>query len=344
VRLKPIKVLVVDDSLLVRHSFSEILNSEPDIEVVGTAPDPFVARDLILELKPDVLTLDVEMPRMDGITFLKKLTKHSPMPVIIVSSLTQKGSEVAMDALEAGAVEVIAKPGPGYNLNDMKAHLISAVKAAYKSRHQIKNHSLFAFKSAKQKFSLQKQSKKIIAIGASTGGTSAIYSILSMLPSDIPGIVIVQHLPAHFTKSFAKRLDNGCTLNVKEAKDGDIIQEGTALIAPGNLHMTIKKSGQSHMARIKSGHRVCFQRPSIDVLFKSIAKADPLHTVAVILTGMGSDGADGMKQLKDAGAYTIAQDESSSLIFGMPKQAIARGGVSSIVPLESVAKKIIEAL
>lgn len=342
--MKPIKVLVVDDSLLVRRSFSEILNSEPDIEVIETAPDPFVANKMILELKPDVLTLDIEMPRMDGITFLKKLMKYSPIPVVIVSSLTQKGSDKVMDALEAGAVEVLAKPGAGYNLNDMKTDLISAVKAAYKSRHQIKNRSLFAFKTAKQKFSLQKKSKKIIAIGASTGGTSAIYSVLSMLPPDIPGIVIVQHLPPHFTRSFANRLDNGCALNVKEAEEGDFIEEGRVLVAPGNLHMTVNKTGQLYRIKIKDGKHVCFQRPSIDVLFKSIAKTAPSQTIAVILTGMGSDGADGIKQLKDGGAYTIAQDESSSIIFGMPKQAIAQGGISSVTPLESIAKKIIEAL
>lgn len=336
----PIKVLIVDDSAVVRNILSKELSSDPEIEVIGTAPDPYVARDKIVHLKPDVITLDIEMPRMDGITFLRKLMKYYPLPVIVVSSLTQKGSDLALEALQEGAVEVMCKPGPSYSVGDMSLILVEKIKAAAKvNLNQLR--SLARSVSTKQTLSLTRTTNKIVAIGASTGGTQALEYILTSMPSNAPAIAIVQHMPEKFTKSFAKRLNDLCSIEVKEAEQNDRLIPGRALIAPGNMHMVVKRSGASYYVEIKSGPLVKRQRPSVDVLFDSVAKYVGKNSIGVILTGMGSDGAEGLLKMREAGAPTIAQDEKSCIVFGMPKEAIKLGAAERVLDLKDIPEAIL---
>lgn len=333
-----IKVLVVDDSAIVRKVFSEELGRHPDIEVVGTAPDPFIARDKILQLEPDVITLDVEMPRMDGITFLKKLMKYKPMPVIIVSSLTQAGSSMALEALESGAIDVVAKPGSSYSVGELSEQLADKIRGAAMARRGLRlpTAASAALPEPAGGYRLQDTTDKVIALGASTGGTEAIKAVLTQLDAAMPGIVVVQHMPAQFTKAFAQRLDGICRMEVKEAEDNDLVRAGRVLIAPGNFHMVLTRSGAKYYVRIKTGPLVCHQRPAADVLFHSVAEVAGKNALGVILTGMGKDGAEGMKHMADAGAVNIAQDEESCVVFGMPKEAIKAGGVSQVLPLSRI--------
>jgi len=339
-----IKVLVVDDSSVVRKVFSEELSREKGIKVIGTAPDPYVARDKIVKLKPDVVTLDIEMPRMDGLTFLKKLMKHYPLPVIIVSSLTKKGGKVAMEALASGALEVISKPTAAYSVGDMSVQLADKIRAVarvditkkFKTAQKVGTGQTLVSTKA-----LSATTNKIIAIGASTGGTEAIKAVLTRMPLNCPGIVIVQHMPANFTTSFAERLNSLSQIKVKEAADGDSIINGQALLAPGNYHMLLRRSGARYYVQVKKGPMVHHQRPAVDVLFRSVANYVGANAIGIILTGMGTDGAAGMLEMKQAGARTIAQDEKSCVVFGMPKEAIKSGGVDKIVPLDAVAQTAI---
>ncbi len=342
-----VKVLVVDDSAIVRKVFSEELGRYPDIEVVGTAPDPYVARDKILRLAPDVLTLDIEMPRMDGITFLKKLMRHHPMPVIIVSSLTQAGSRLAMEALESGALDVVAKPGSSYSVGELSEQLAEKIRGAAMARRVplLPPPPASAVRAADPvpaagRAALEDTTDKIIALGASTGGTEAIRSVLTRLDIATPGMVIVQHMPPGFTKAFATRLNTQCRVEVKEAEDNDMVRVGRVLIAPGNFHMVLERSGARYHVRVKSGPLVCHQRPSVDVLFHSAAENAGRNAVGVILTGMGKDGAEGMKHMKEAGAVTLAQDEQSCVVFGMPKEAIRAGAVDHVLPLERIPQAL----
>jgi len=341
---KDIKVLIVDDSAVVRKIFSEQLSRQKGIVVIGTAPDPYVARDKIVRLKPDVITLDIEMPRMDGITFLKKLMQYYPLPVIIVSSLTTKGSKIALEALSLGALEVIAKPGEAYSVGDMSVQLAEKIRAVYEAKiispSTQENQPLPSMGSR----ALASTTNKIIAIGASTGGTEAIKNVLTRLPYNTPGIVVVQHMPAQFTSSFAMRLNELCQMNVKEAENGDTVMNGQVLIAPGNYHMIFKRSGSRYYVEVKTGPLVHYQRPAVDVLFKSVARFAGANALGIILTGMGKDGAQGMVEMKKAGAINIAQDEKSSVVFGMPKEAINLGGVDYIQDIKSIANKAVAIL
>jgi len=338
-----IKVLVVDDSAVVRKVFTEQLSKQRGITVVGTAPDPYVARDKIVKLKPDVITLDIEMPRMDGITFLKKLMKHFPLPVIIVSSLTAKGSKIALEAVSLGALEVISKPSAAYSVGDMSIQLGEKIRAVYGAKlmplstPKIENKPMAAIQSK----ALTATTNKIIAIGASTGGTEAIKKVLTRLPANSPGIVVVQHMPAQFTTSFAARLDELCQMNVLEAKNGDTVTNGRVLIAPGNYHMVFKRSGARYYVDIKKGPLVHYQRPAVDVLFRSVARYAGANALGIILTGMGKDGAVGMLDMKKAGAMNIAQDEKSCVVFGMPKEAINIGAVDYVQDINTIANKAI---
>jgi len=338
----PIKVLVVDDSAVVRNIFSKELSYDPDIEVVGTAPDPYVARDQIVKLKPDVITLDIEMPRMDGLTFLRKLMMHYPIPTIVVSSLTAKGGDLALEALYEGAVEVMCKPGAAYTVGDMALTLTEKIKAAARvNPREIAQIQKPVVTAEKRKLSLTRTTNKVVAIGASTGGTQALETILTALPVNAPGIVIVQHMPEKFTKSFADRLNDICDIRVKEAEDGDRVIPGQAIIAPGNMHMLLKRSGATYYVQVRTGPLVKRQRPSVEVLFNSVAKYAGGNAVGVILTGMGSDGADALLRMKENGAATLAQDEKSSVVFGMPQEAIKRGAVSKVVGLDNIPAEIL---
>lgn len=337
-----VKVLIVDDSAVVRRLLTRELEAAPGIVVVGTAPDPYVARDMIVDLRPDVLTLDVEMPRMDGISFLRRLMRHYPMPVIIVSSLTPAGSESALEALEAGAVDVVAKPGPAYSVNQMGADLARRIRAAAVT--DVKRLVPAERQAPVERLSLTRTTAQVVAIGASTGGTSALERLLRAMPPTAPGIAIVQHMPAQFTAAFAKRLDGVCAIDVREAADGDTLTAGRALIAPGNRHMVVQRSGALYRVRIKDGPPVCYNRPSVDVLFRSVARSVGRNAIGVILTGMGSDGAEGMAEMHALGAHTIAQDEASCAVFGMPKEAIRCGGVDQVLPLDSVAAAILNTI
>lgn len=344
--MQKIRVLVVDDSAVVRKVFSEELSRQPDIEVVDTAPDPYVARDKIVQLKPDVITLDIEMPRMDGLTFLRKLMKHFPLPVIIVSSLTKKGGVLALEAMEAGAVDVICKPGEAYSVGDMSEQLADKIRGAASVRmDDLRRRALQPEKketSLVLKKSLSESTHKVIAIGSSTGGTEALKQVLINLPSTTPGIMIVQHMPPNFTTSFAQRLDTLCRISVKEAEDGDAVLPGRALLAPGNYHMVMRRSGARYYVNVKTGPLVCHQRPAVDVLFNSVAAYGGANAIGVILTGMGRDGAQGMLKMHEAGARTIAQDEASCVVFGMPKEAIALGGVDRVLPLEQIGQAVLD--
>lgn len=342
--MTPTKVLLVDDSAIVRQTLQKQLEKYPEVTIVGTASDPYVARDKIVALKPDVLILDIEMPRMDGITFLQKLMEHYPLPVIILSSLAKKGSRTAFAAFEAGAVEVMAKPGAAYSIGDMAAELVEKIKGAATA-----NIDLLKLRSAGSRKpcvtrALAETTDKVIVLGASTGGTQAIQEVLLDLPPNAPGVVIVQHMPAGFTTSFANRLNDLCSLSVKEAENGDAVVPGRVLIAPGNFHMLIKRSGANYYVEVKDGPLVGRHRPAVNVLFNSAAAYVGSNAIGVILTGMGADGADGMLKMKEAGATNIAQDEKTSVVFGMPKCAIEKGGVDYIVPLPAIASKILALL
>ena len=337
---------MVDDSAVVRKVFREELSREGDIEVVGTAPDPYVARDMIVRLKPDVVTLDIEMPRMDGLTFLRKLMKYFPLPVIIVSSLTEAGGEIAMEAIDIGAVDVASKPGEAYSVGDMSVQLAEKIRAAaHVDVTQLQRRAQKARpRPTASKLALTRSTNKIIAIGSSTGGTEALKEILPLMPPTSPGILVVQHMPAHFTTKFAKRLNEMCMIRVKEAEDGDAVMPGTCLLAPGNFHMVMRRSGASYYVNVKTGPLVCHQRPSVDVLFNSVAAYGGQNAIGIILTGMGKDGATGMLKMKQAGATTIAQDERSCVVFGMPKEAIDNGGVDKVLPLTSIAPTLLQML
>ncbi len=343
--MSKIRVFVVDDSAVVRKVFTEELSKEQDIEVIGTAPDPFVARDKIVQLKPDVITLDIEMPRMDGITFLKKLMRYFPVPIIIVSSLTTKGSTLALEALSEGAVDVISKPSAAYSVGDMSIQLADKIRGAAQVRVSVNKKSVATPVKAKlRSAALAATTNKIIAIGASTGGTEALKEVLTAMPRSSPGIVVVQHMPANFTKSFAERLDSLCEMHVREAVDGDTVTNGKVLIAPGNFHMLLKRSGARYYVNVKKGPLVHHQRPAADVLFNSVAKYAGVNALGIILTGMGADGAAGMVKMKEAGIKNIAQDEKTCVVFGMPKEAIKQGGVDKIVPLQQIAQTALNML
>jgi two-component system chemotaxis response regulator CheB len=337
-----IKVLIVDDSAMVRQVLARQLGNDPDLEIVGTAPDPFVARDLILSTRPDVVTLDIEMPRMDGVTFLRKLMRYHPVPVIIVSSVAPSGSQVALDALDAGAVAVMSKPGAAYQVGDLTDELIQNVKMASRV-----NCSLLAKRAAvsnsepKRLKALGRTTNQVLAIGASTGGTVALEEILKIMPQNTPGTVITQHMPEAFTKGFADRLNGLSAMNVKEAEDGDSVITGVALVAPGNKHLLLRRSGARYYVNVKDGPPVNRHRPSVDVMFRSVALTAGNNAVGVILTGMGADGAKGLLEMKTAGARTIAQDEASCVVFGMPKVAIELGGAERVLGLERIPAEIL---
>ncbi len=335
-----IKVLVVDDSAVVRKIFSKELAKDPQIQVVGTAPDPYVARDMIVEFKPDVLTLDIEMPRMDGITFLRKLMRYFPLPVIIVSSLSARGSAMAMEAMQSGAVEVMCKPGAAYSVGDMAVELVEKVKAS--AGVNVKHKALTMPKGKSTTLSaLTKTTNQILAIGASTGGTVALERILKILPANMPGTVITQHMPPVFTKSFADRLNELCPMEVREARDGDSVMPGVALIAPGNKHMLLRRSGARYYVSVKDGPLVNRHRPAVDVMFRSVAQTAGKNAIGVILTGMGKDGAKGMLEMKEAGSINIAQDENSCVVFGMPKAAIDIEATHIIKSLEKIPEEVL---
>ncbi|MFZ5432748.1 MAG: protein-glutamate methylesterase/protein-glutamine glutaminase [Calditrichota bacterium] len=335
-----IKVLVVDDSALVRRVFSEELGRDPEINVVGTAPDPYIARDKIVQLEPDVITLDVEMPRMDGLSFLRKLMKFHPMPVIVVSSLTPKGGDMAMEALEIGAAEVMCKPGEAYTVGEMSRDLIQKIKAVAHMRLDRRPGSN-GDTPPQPRTALTKTTLKIVAIGASTGGTEALKEVLIRYPANAPATVIVQHMPEQFTRAFADRLNGLCAIDVKEAQSGDTLRPGLALIAPGNKHMVLQRSGAVYQVLVKDGPRVHHQRPAVDVLFRSVARVAGKNAVGVILTGMGADGAEGLLEMRQAGARTVGQDEATCIVYGMPKEAFTMGAVEKQVPLLRVTDEVL---
>ena len=339
--MKPVKVLIVDDSAVVRKVLSKELSLKPGIRVIGTAPDPYVARGKIVRLNPDVVTLDIEMPRMDGITFLRKLMQYYPLPVIVISSLTEKGGRLAMDAFSAGAVDVISKPGSAYSVGEMGRDLARKIRDAAHARVKtitaetdLNNGGLPIVPST----ALPATTNKLIAIGASTGGTEAIRRVLTRFPASSPGVVVVQHMPAQFTASFAQRLNKLCKIRVKEAEDGESVLNGHALIAPGNYHMVLRRSGARYYVRVKDGPLIHHQRPAVDVLFNSVARYAGPNALGVILTGMGADGAAGVRAMKDAGAFNIAQDEASSVVYGMPKEAVKTGGIDQVLDVEDIAE------
>ncbi|MGE0679657.1 MAG: chemotaxis response regulator protein-glutamate methylesterase [Candidatus Binatia bacterium] len=335
------KVLIVDDSALMRQLLTELLSRDQGIEVVGAAPDPYVAWDKIKKLQPDVLTLDVEMPRMDGLTFLEKLMRLHPLPIVMVSSLTEKGCETTLRALELGATDFVTKPAIDVRQGtvELAREIIEKVKIAARVRvrprqpqpSKEQRPTLISKSSA-----LLKTTHKVIAIGASTGGTEALRDVLSAFPPDAPGTVIVQHMPEKFTRSFADRLNSLCQVQVQEAKDGDRILPGHVLIAPGNYHMEVTRSGANYSVRILTGDPVNRHRPSVDVLFQSCARYLGANAVGIILTGMGNDGAHGLLAMRQVGAHTIAQDEASCVVFGMPKEAIGLGGAEEVVSLSKI--------
>ncbi len=353
--MKPrVKVLVVDDSAVVRQTMTEILSSDPGIEVIGAAADPYIAADRLRDKVPDVIMLDIEMPRMDGITFLQKLMSQHPIPVVICSGLAGKGTETALKALEYGAVEIIEKPRLGTKrfLEESMIRICQSVKAAAVARirrlpascaakafPKLTADAIMAKPSGK---AMVRTTEKVVVIGASTGGTEALRFLLEAMPPDAPGIVIIQHMPEHFTAAFAKRLDSLCRITVKEAAEDDTVIRGRALIARGNYHLLLKRSGARYYVEVKDGPLVCRHRPSVDVLFRSTARYAGKNAVAVILTGMGDDGARGMQEMKEAGAATIAQDEESCVVFGMPNEAIKRGCVDKVLPLDKIQAQIIK--
>lgn len=340
------KVLIVDDSALIRSLMTEIINSQPDMTVVAAAPDPLIARELIKQHNPDVLTLDVEMPKMDGLEFLEKLMRLRPMPVVMVSSLTEKGSEVTMRALELGAIDFVTKPKISIadGMREYTDMITNKIRTASRARIQVKsvnNHKPAVLPSLGNRLL---SSEKLIIIGASTGGTEAIKAFLMEMPSDCPGILITQHMPAGFTKSFANRLDGLCSISVKEAEGGERILPGHAYIAPGDAHLLLARSGANYMTELSDAPPVNRHKPSVDVLFDSAALHAGKNALGVILTGMGKDGAAGMLKMREAGAYNFSQDEASCVVFGMPKEAIARGGVHEVLPLDALPTRVMNYL
>ncbi|NMC50028.1 MAG: chemotaxis response regulator protein-glutamate methylesterase [Desulfovibrio sp.] len=348
-----VKVLIVDDSALVRQTLSDILSSDPEIVVMGTAADPFAAAKKMEEEIPDVITLDIEMPRMDGLTFLRKIMTQHPLPVVICSTLTESGSETTLRAMEYGALDIILKPKLGTRqfLEESRIRICDSVKAAARAKMKrlsptpalkvepkLDADAVLPGPTGKAMFGT---TEKVVAVGASTGGTEALRVFLEAMPQDCPGIAIVQHMPEQFTAAFAKRLNGLCRITVKEAEDNDTILRGQALIAPGNKHLLLKRSGARYHVEIKDGPLVKRHRPSVDVLFRSAARYAGKNAVGVIMTGMGDDGADGLKEMKDAGAYTIAQDEASCVVFGMPQEAIKRGGADRVISLMLIAPEVV---
>jgi two-component system chemotaxis response regulator CheB len=347
---RKIRILIVDDSAIVRKILTEALSGETDMEVVGTAPDPFVARDKILALRPDVLTLDIEMPRMDGLTFLKKLMHFHPLPTVVISSLAQPSCRSAVQALEFGAVEVLAKPGGPYSVGELRQTLAAKIRAAASARVRraepdppprpaavpSPDSPVATASPAPLRPAKAFPAGAVFAIGASTGGTEAITSVLTKLPVTSPGLVITQHIPPVFSRAFANRLNELCALEVREAVDGDVVRPGLALIAPGDFHMLLRNSAGRYTVIVKGGPRVCYQRPSVDVLFSSVAEAAGNLAVGVLLTGMGNDGAQGLLQMRRAGARTIAQDEATCVVYGMPREAVELGAAAQILPLGKV--------
>ncbi len=352
--LKKIRVLIVDDSAVARQTLEEVLNSDHEIEVMATAADPYIAAEKIRREVPDVITLDVEMPRMDGITFLQKVMSQHPMPVVICSSLTDAGSETALKALEYGAIEIIQKPRIGTKqfLEESKVRICDAVKAAAHAKltrispaervipPKLTADAILA-KANNRSEAMLRTTDKVVAVGASTGGTEALSAFLQAMPLDSPGIVIVQHMPENFTKAFSTRLDTICRISVKEAENNDTVLRGRALIAPGNHHLLLKRSGARYYVEIKDGPLVSRHRPSVDVLFRSAARYAGKNAVGVIMTGMGDDGAKGMLEMKEAGAFNIAQDEESCVVFGMPKKAIELDAVDRVLPLSAIPAAVI---
>jgi len=338
------RVLIVDDSAVVRQIFAAQLARDPELEVVGTAPDPYVARDLIVQRRPDVLTLDIEMPRMDGLTFLRKLMHFHPIPVVVVSSLTPAGGELALEALAAGAVDVMCKPGSSFTVGDMAPLLAEKLKSAAGVDMSRERRPPPASVPGAELKALTRTTNQILAIGASTGGTVALEHILKSFPANAPGTVVTQHMPEQFTTYFAARLKEMTRLDVREGEDGDSVVPGVALIAPGNKHLLLRRSGARYYVQVRDGPRVNRHRPSVDVMFRSVAQAAGRNAVGVILTGMGGDGAQGLLEMKQAGARTIAQDEQSCVVFGMPKVAIQVGAVDQVLPLSQVAGEVFRLL
>lgn len=338
---RAIKVLIVDDSAVVRQLLTRELSKDPMIRVVGSAPDPYVARDKIVELEPDVLTLDVEMPRMDGITFLRKLMQFHPMPVIVLSSLTATGTRTAIDALSAGAVEVLCKPAGSFSVETMTTQLAQRIKTAARTRPPRPAAAATAAVATPQ-LSMSETTNKIFALGASTGGVQALTTVLTAFPANAPGTVVAQHMPPKFTASFAARLNECCKVKVKEAEHGDTVVTGQVLLAPGGKHMVLRRSGALYHVELNEGPEVHHQRPSVDVLFDSVADYAGRNSVGAILTGMGADGAAGLLKMRKAGARTIAQDEASCIVFGMPMEAIKVGAAERVAPLDDVARILIQ--
>lgn len=345
---KKVRVLIVDDSALVREILSKGLAGDPGIEVIGTAPDVYIARDLIVQKRPDVLTLDIEMPKMDGIEFLRKLMPQFPLPVVVVSSLTQKGKDITLQALEAGAVDYVPKPMSNVSegLMAMITELRTKIKIASTANvSHWKNRTIDQEQESKPNITgsraLSESTDKLIAIGASTGGTEAIRKVISVLPPNTPGIVIVQHIPSGFSKAFADRLNQVSMMIVKEAEDGDRIMNGRVLVAPGDFHMTVERSGGRYIVKLNQAEKVNGHRPSVDVLFKSVAQYVGANAYGVILTGMGNDGAYGLKLMKQNGAKTIGQNQATSVVYGMPKVAYEIGAIDIQLPLDDISKKLI---
>jgi two-component system, chemotaxis family, protein-glutamate methylesterase/glutaminase len=341
---KRIRVLVVDDSSVVRHAISDALKRDPEIEVVGTAADAYDARDKILSLHPDVLTLDIEMPRMDGLTFLRILQQHRPLPVVIVSSLTQAGSRAALDAMEAGAVDVIAKPTSAWGIGDLGSQLCQRVKGAAVASLQRQITGDTTPQPTSLAASARFNSRQIILLGASTGGTEALKYVLTRLPDGLPGICIVQHIPPVFSRTFAERLNEVCAFEVREAVSGDEIQPGLALVAPGDYHMMIFWDNGRYRVVLNQGPAVHYTRPAVDMLFNSAAACVGRHAVAALLTGMGSDGARGMKKLQAAGAATFAQNEATCVVYGMPRAAVELGAADRILPLDEIPDALVRSV
>ena len=345
-----IRVLIVDDSAIVREMLTAHLNNEKDIEVIGTAPDPFIARNKIISDKPDVITLDIEMPRMDGLTFLQKLITYFPIPTIIVSSVTAKDAGASIKALEIGAFDIVNKPGGSMSINEIKEDIAYKIRMAYKVRHSyLSRRKLISAKFKKGPRDPQRQiisgidtTDKLIVIGASTGGTVALEYLLSRLPANIPPVLIVQHMPPGYTRAFASRINEISNLHVKESSDGENIEAGTVYIAKGGVHLVIVRSGAQIYLKHTESEKVHYQRPAADVLFSAVAQIAGKNTLALLLTGMGSDGANGMKEIKNAGGKTIAQDEESSIVWGMPQAAIQINAQDEIIPLDKMPERIVE--
>jgi two-component system chemotaxis response regulator CheB len=342
-----IKVLIIDDSAIVRRILAEAVSAETDMEVVGTAPDPCIAGDMLLALKPDVLTLDIEMPRMNGLAFLKQLMHHHPVPTIIISSLGPASCAATLEALRCGAVDVLAKPGGPYSVGDLRQSLIARIRGAAGARPRIAHDiavSVVQNRTTAPHANVVGDPRTVIAIGASTGGTIAIQEILLQLSADMPPIVITQHIPAGFSLAFANRLNKLCRMEVRQAIDGDLLHRGLALVAPGDSHLLVRSAGTGYAIQLQKGPQVCYQRPSVDVMFTSVAQAAGSHGIGVLLTGMGTDGAKGLLALKRAGAATIAQDEPSCVVYGMPREARRIDAVCTVTRLADIAGVLIRAV